>query len=81
MLNVRALSASVGVIWGLTMMVTGWTAAFGWGEEVVTLMESFYIGYGPGFQGGLIGGIWGTVDGGVCGLIFGLLYNWFSTKF
>lgn len=63
------------------MMFMGWIAPFGYGEEIVAMMGSVYIGYQPGFLGGIVGGIWGLFDGGIAGLIFGLLYNWLASKF
>ncbi len=81
MFNVRALALSIAILWGASMMLMGWIASFGYGEQIVALMGSVYIGYHPGFLGGIIGGFWGAVDGGIGGLIFGLLYNWIASKF
>ena len=81
MINLRAFAAAVAVIWGGAMVFLGWVAPFGYGEPLVTLLSSLYLGYGPGFLGGLIGGAWGVVDGGIGGLVFAWLYNWFARKF
>lgn len=81
MLNVRALTLSIAILWGSSMMIMGWIAPFGYGEEIVTVMGSIYVGYHPGFLGGIVGGLWGVADGGIAGLIFGLLYNWLASKF
>ncbi len=58
MVNVRALALSIAILWGGAMMVMGWIAPFGYGEEIVTLMGSLYLGYQPGFLGGVVGGLW-----------------------
>jgi len=80
MINVRALTISIAIFWGASMMLMGWIASFGYGGQIVALLGSVYIGYQPGFLGGIIGGLWGVVDGGIGGLFFGLLYNWFASK-
>jgi len=81
MINVRALAISLAVLWGSAMMLMGWTASYGWGEEVVTIIGSVYIGYHPGFFGGIVGGLWGALDGALGGFVFGWLYNWVAKKF
>ena len=81
MINVRALAISVAILWGGAMVIMGWTASYGWGEEIVAVMGSVYIGYRPGFLGGIVGGIWGTLDGAIGGFVFGWLYNWLAKKF
>jgi len=80
-LNIRALVISLAILWGGLITILGWTASYGWGEEMVATMSSIYIGYRPGFLGGLTGGFWGALDGGIGGLVFGLLYNWFAKRF
>jgi hypothetical protein len=79
-LNVKALTFSLGITWGLYMLVLGWVGAFGWGEEAIIIFSSFYIGFEASFVGGIIGAIWGFIDGVVGGLIIAFLYNSFCTK-
>ena len=80
MLNVRALTLSVALLWGGSMMIIAWIATLGWLTEYVTFLSHGYIGYRPGFLGGLIGGAWGAIDGAIGALALGLLYNYFSSK-
>lgn len=75
--NIKALALSLGIVWGLSCLIMGWTAPFDWGDYFVEVMSSIYIGYRPGFVGGIAGGIWGFVDGAICGLVFGYFYNYF----
>lgn len=81
MFNVRAFAVASAVLWGSAMLLVGWIAPFGYGEAMVSLISSVYIGYGPGFIGGLIGGFWGAIDGGIAGLVFAWLYNHLVTRF
>jgi len=79
-LNVKALTFSLGITWGVYMLFLGWVAAFGWGVRVVEVFSSFYVGFCPSFVGGIVGGIWGFVDGLIAGLIISFLYNAFLDK-
>ncbi len=81
MLNVRAFAVSIATIWGGAVLLMGWVASFGYGLEVVNLISTVYIGYGPGLISGLIGAVWGAIDGGIGGLIFAWLYNRLSRHF
>ncbi len=77
-LNIKALSLSMGVTWGVSCLFMGWTAAFDWGDYFVDVMGSFYLGYRPGFMGGIAGAVWGFIDGAIGGAILSFLYNYFS---
>jgi hypothetical protein len=65
--NVKALAVAVGALWAIYVLLLGWIAAFGWGEDMVDLLSSLYIGYAPTFLGGIIGGIWAFIDGAIAG--------------
>jgi hypothetical protein len=78
MVNIKALAATIAILWGTSLAIVGWGAAFGFGDLFVNVMSSLYIGYAPGFTGGLIGGIWGALDGAVTGLITGYIYNYIA---
>jgi len=56
-LNVKRLALGCGILAGAYVMLIGWAAALGWGNDLVELISSFYIGYGPSFLGGIIGAI------------------------
>jgi hypothetical protein len=77
-LNVKALAFSLAITWAFTMLCLGWVSMFGWGYEAMDVAASFYIGYGPTFEGGLIGAVWGFFDGLIGGAIIGWLYNWIA---
>ena len=82
MFNIRAFAVTTAILWGGAMLLMGWIAPSGYGVEMVNLLSTVYIGYGPGLIGGLIGGFWGAIDGGIGGALFAWLYNrltiWFS---
>jgi len=75
--NVLGLALGVGIYWGLSMVIAGWTSIFGWGNAFVDVMASIYIGYEISFIGGIIGGIWGFVDGFIAGAVVAFFYNVF----
>lgn len=77
-LNMKHLALSVGIVWGALCILIGWTAAANWGDYLVEVMSSFYLGYAPGFIGGIIGGIWGFAEGFISGYAIAYLYNYFN---
>lgn len=77
-LSVIGLALGVGILWGLSMMICGWTSMFDWGGAFVSVMSSIYIGYEPSFIGGIIGGIWGFFDGFIAGGVVAFFYNVFK---
>jgi len=77
-LKVLGLGFALGMTWGLSMLILGWTSwLWDWGTGLVTVMSSLYLGYEPTFIGGVIGGIWGFFD---C-LIGGILIAWFYNMY
>jgi hypothetical protein len=75
-----ALGLSIGVVWGLSVFITGLTAYFfSYGKPFVLAMGTMYIGYEPSVVGSLIGGLFGLLDGLIGGVLIGLLYNCFIT--
>ena len=75
--SVLGLGLSIGCFWGLSMIVSGWAAIFGWANRFVDVMASIYIGYEPTFIGAIVGGIWGFADGFLAGIIVAFFYNLF----
>lgn len=71
-----ALGLAIGLGWALYVLLIGITSMFGWGNAIVTVLSSLYIGYDASVIGAIIGAIWGFVDGFVCGLIVAWVYNW-----
>jgi len=80
-LNPKNLGLSIGIIWGLGMLLLGLFATFlNWGGGLVQTMSSLYIGYDLGIVGSVIGGIWGFVDGFIFGFLIALVYNMLEEK-
>ena len=76
-ISVKAFALAWGISFGLYALLLGWLAAFGWGDKIVDILSSFYIGYAPTFLGGIIGGVWAFFDGAIGGAIMALIYNAF----
>lgn len=79
-LRVCCFGLALGIVWGLGMFLLGLAAwLFNWGNAMVVLMSSLYLGYDATFVGSLLGGLWGFVDALIGGVIFAWLYNVMST--
>ena len=83
--SIGALSLTVGLFWGGTILLVGvsnliWT---GYGSAFLQLAASIYPGYAGGATFGqvVVGTLYGLVDGAIGGAIFGWLYNWLSAFF
>ena len=76
--SIIGLALGIGIPWGFTMVLVGWTSMFGWGNAFLSTMASIYIGYEPSFIGGIIGGIWGFGDGFIGGALVAFFYNMFK---
>ena len=76
-LNVKAMALALGTICGIYALLLGWIAIFDWGWDIVDIISTLYIGYGPSFFGGIIGGIWGFLDGAIAGAVIAWIYNKF----
>lgn len=74
-INVKAFALSWGICFGVYFLFLGWTGMFGWGQRLVEVFSSLYIGYAPTFLGGIIGGVWAFFDWGIGALIIALVYN------
>ena len=78
-LSKRALGLSLGLIWGLTVLITTWWLLIaGSSGSTISNVGRFYFGYSFSWIGGIIGLLWGFVDGFVCGFIIAWLYNIFN---
>lgn len=69
------LGVAVGVLWAIYVFSIGITAMFGWGDAIVTVLASLYLGYSASIVGAIIGAIWAFVDGLIAGIIVALIYN------
>ncbi len=73
------LGLSLGVIWGVYVLVMGLLAHhFLIGTAFVTAMGALYTGYEPTVMGSIIGGLIGFVDAFIFGVLIAWFYNIFS---
>lgn len=78
-LSPLALGLSLGIIWGVSVLIAGLIALhFSYGKPFVVAMSNMYIGYEPTIIGSLIGGAFGFVDGLIGGALIAALYNLFA---
>jgi len=74
-----ALGLSVGILWGLSVLIMGLMAYYyAFGRPFVDAMSTLYLGYEPSIQGSLIGGLIGFIDSFIMGALVAWLYNCFS---
>ncbi len=79
-LSPLGLGLSLGILWGLSLVVFGLLAHhYAYGQTLVTGLGALYIGYEPSIQGSLIGGLIGFVNAFITGVLIALLYNLFSS--
>lgn len=77
----RALGLSLGLIWGLTILLgTWWLLIFGHKGEIMSKLSLFYFGYSFSWGGAVIGFLWGFVDGFIAGVLIAWFYNMFVKK-
>ncbi len=78
-LNPQALGLAFGVLTAVWFFALGIAATFfGWGNELIDLVGTLYVGYTATVIGAVIGAVWGFVEGFVCGFLAAWLYNKFS---
>ncbi len=81
-LNVRALSITLGVFFGLGLFTfTWWVILRSGATGEPTLIGQLYPGYRISVAGSFIGLAWATLDGLVSGALFALLYNYLAARF
>jgi hypothetical protein len=75
-LSVCNLGMSLGLVFGLTMMVLAYLAmVFGVGAPMVKMYSSVYAGYHASALGGIVGLLWGFLQGFVFGGLIAMFYN------
>lgn len=75
----RALGLSLGLIWGLAILLgTWWLLIFGYKGEIWARLSQFFIGYSFTYGGAIIGFIWAFVYGFITGVLMGWFYDTFS---
>ncbi|KTC86885.1 bacteriophage holin [Legionella brunensis] len=74
-----ALGLSLGVLWGLSVLILGLIATYySYGKPFVASMGALYIGYEPTVLGSLLGGLIAFIDSFIGGFLIAWLYNLFS---
>lgn len=71
----KCLALSIGTVWGIAVLLTGWISMTGWGYQFVDVLSSLYTGYGASFVGGIVGGIWAFFIGALLGWGVGVVHN------
>jgi len=80
-LHVLNLGLALGITWAIGMFLLGIFAwLFSWGNDMVAVLGSLYLGYMPTFLGSIIGAIWGFVDCFIAGVLIAWIYNLFSAR-
>lgn len=81
-LRKRALGLSLGLVWGLTILLgTWWLLLRGSPGKIISRLGTVYLGYTYSWGGAVIGFVWGFVDGFIGGFLIAWFYNFFSKKF
>ena len=82
-MNARALGFSVGIIWGLAILLTTLISLWSvrtYGRTFLYGVASIYPGYSITAGGALLGVCYGFVDGFVFGWLVAKLYNFFAKE-
>ena len=81
-LDVTALTLTVGLFWGVAILIVGLANLIwpGYGRAFLDVAASIYPGYHPGSGAGSVitGTLYAMVDGAIGGAVFGWLYNLFA---
>jgi len=82
-LDIKAMSITVGLIWGVLAMFLVGVANLIWpayGRAFLEVMTSIYPGYTATASFGqvILGTLYGLVDGAIAGAVFAWLYNRFA---
>lgn len=77
-LHVVALGLALGILWGLSILITGLIAtAGGFSVDFISETGSVYVGYRATVLGSFIGALWGFLHLFVTGVLIAALYNLF----
>ena len=78
-LRKRALGLSLGLVWGLAILLsTWWWIIFEKQGKLFGKLSEVYLGYSVSWGGSFIGFIWGFVDGFIAGVLIAWFYGIFS---
>lgn len=79
--NPLRFAIATSITWGLCILMVGWMAAAGWGNDgLVNVISALYLGFKATFIGGIIGLMWGLIDGLAGGYVFALILNKVNSK-
>ncbi len=77
-LRKRAFGLSIGLFWGLTILLgTWWLLILGSPGEIFSKASTFYRGYSYSWGGAVIGFVWGFATGFSAGVFIAWLYGVF----
>lgn len=80
-LRKRALGLSLGLLWGLTILLITWWFLFrGLPGETLGKLGHIYLGYSVSWGGSIIGFLWGFLDGFIAGVLIAWFYDMFYKK-
>ncbi|HLD07582.1 MAG TPA: bacteriophage holin [Candidatus Peribacterales bacterium] len=76
-LNPKAFGLALGSTFALGMILLAVISMIhgSFGNTVISILSSAYLGYDNTIPGALFGGIWGFVDGGIMGFVIAWIYN------
>ncbi|WP_337872707.1 hypothetical protein [Ignavibacterium sp.] len=77
-LRKRAFGLSIGVVMGLSVMLLTWILLLRNSPgEIMSKLNSVFLGYSYSWGGGVIGFIWGLIFGFILGVLIVWLYDFF----
>jgi hypothetical protein len=75
-LSRRALGTAIGLVWGLSVMMSTWILILRKDSgAIISQLSNFYLGYSFSWTGSIIGFLWGFVDGFIGGFLIAWIYN------
>ncbi len=74
-LGVLPFGFAFGSATSIAMLILDIGASFGWGDRLVEVFSSLYVGFAPTVLGTILGMLWGFADGFIGGVILAALYN------
>lgn len=75
-LNVKAMSLTIGLVWGLGLfLLTWWIILFEGSNQDSNILTHIYRGYTITPLGSLIGLLWAFIDGIIGGACIAWIYN------
>ncbi len=82
-LNARALGFTLGIIWGIAILITTLIALWStgaYGRSFLYMLASIYPGYSVTIVGSFLGLCYGFADGFVFGWLTAKIYNFFAKE-